>query len=590
MKLNEKTRAFLVFSRDLLGYKKMTTAVNVFCNAIIFSHQAAVTFCIREILNGLEGTPGQALHNAIPYLAGIILVSLIRIGAIMSCAVLDAKRAYYYQNRLRMNILKKLLHKKNVVSVSGQSGSIFEVMDDDVPASTFPAELLTEVSGHFIYTLIALTMLLAINWQLTLFIFIPLSFAIYGVQRLSERMKERRKKNREAHDAASTFISDMADATLAIKTTGATAAVLNRYDNVNSNRRAAVMKDAVFNERVSVLLNGAVCVGSAVMMFIAARLMAGSTFGIGDFSLFIAHLGTLADCTSRIVELIYEARKAEVSYERIIDVVDSSNGKTLSAGADIELRRGAEAPTDIYPAEELSSFEVKNLSFTYSGEDGFSDVSFTVQPGKMIAIAGGMASGKSTLLSVLMGLMPPDSGDLLWKREPLNSLSDRTPKRIAGTPQRGGFFADDIKTNLCLDIEADDLSITEALKIAALDGIISGSDERLTKNIGDHGDKMSGGQRQRLALARTIIRGAEISIFDDCISALDEDTRKAVLHHLTEYLLKNRRSAIIATNSRSFLESADTVIFMSGGRIEGTGSFEELMQSCAAFSAVVSQT
>jgi ABC-type bacteriocin/lantibiotic exporter with double-glycine peptidase domain len=74
------------------------------------------------------------------------------------------------------------------------------------------------------------------------------------------------------------------------------------------------------------------------------------------------------------------------------------------------------------------------------------------------------------------------------------------------------------------------------------------------------------------------------------MSALDEETRKDVLHHLTEYLLKNRRSAIIATNARPFLESADTVIFMSGGHIEAMGSFPEMIQSCSAFAAVISQT
>jgi len=588
MRLNDKTRAFVAFSLDLLGYKKMTTAVNVFCNAIIFSHQAAVTFCIREILNGLEGTPGEALHNAIPHLVGILIVSLIRIAAIMACAVLDAKRAYYYQNRLRMNILKRLLRKKNIISVSGRSGSIFEVLDDDVPASTFPAELLTEVSGFFIYTLIALSILLIINWQLTLFIFIPLSVAIYGVQRLSERMKERRKRNREAHDAASAFISDVADATLSIKTTGAADAVLSRYDTVNSNRRAAVIKDAVFNERVSALLNGSVCIGSAAMMFIAASLMAGKSFGIGDFSLFIAHLGTLANCTSRIVELIYESRKAEVSYERIIGIIDNDNAKALSERASIELYQASEVPAMEYSAERFSSFEVRNLSFTYSGEDGFSDVSFVVPPGKLIAVAGGMASGKSTLLGVLMGLMPPDRGDMFWNGE-LLSNPDRTPKRIAGAPQRGGFFAVDIKTNLCLDMKMDDLSIDKALKIASFDDGMSGSEEGLMKNIGDHGDKLSGGQRQRLALARTILREAGVSIVDDCISALDEETRKEVLRQLTDYLAKTGRSSIIATNTRLFLESADTIIFMSGGRIEATGNFQKLMQSCTTFPAVISQ-
>lgn len=588
MRLNDITRAFLTFSRDLLGYKKMTTTVNIFCNAIIFSHQAAVTFCIREILNGLEKAPGQALQGAVPFLAGILIVSLIRVAAIMSCAVLDAKRAYYYQNRLRMNILKQLFERKNITTVSGQSGPIFEALDDDVPASTFPVELLTEVLGYFIYTMIALTMLLTINWQLTLFIFIPLSAAIFGVQRISERMKERRKQNRAAHDAASTFLSDVADAALAIKTAGASEAVLNQYDNVNTHRRTAVMRDTVFNERVSVLLNGAVCIGSAVMMFIAARLMTGGSFGIGDFSLFIAHLGTLADCTSRIVELIYEGKKAEVSYERIIDFVDYKNVASLSENADIELRHISNVTVLEKPSEHFSSFAAKDLCYTYSGEDGFKDVSFSVNPGKLIAVAGGMASGKSTLLSVLMGLMPQDSGDILWNGEPMNDISSRTPNCIAGAPQRGGFFAADIQTNLCLGM--DNNNIEQALKIALLDEFYSASDNGLSKNIGDRGDKLSGGQRQCLVLARTILRGAAVNIIDDCVSALDEKTRGEVLNQLKEYLSESGHSAIIATNSRLFLESADNIVFMELGRVAAAGNFLELLTSCAEFRSVVTQT
>lgn len=589
MRLNDKTRAFLAFSKDLLGYKKMTTALNIFCNVIIFSHQAAVTFCIREILNGLEKTPGQALQGAVPFLAGILIVSFIRVGAIMVCAVLDAKRSYYYQNRLRMNIFKQLFERKNITTVSGQSGPIFETLDDDVPASTFPAELLTEVSGYFIYTIIALTMLLTINCQLTLFIFIPLSAAIFGVQRLSERMKERRKQNRAAHDAASTFLSDVADAALAIKTAGASEAVLNQYDNVNAHRRAAVMRDAVFNERVSILLNGAVCIGSAVMMFIAARLMAGESFGIGDFSLFIAHLGTLSDCTNRIVELIYESKKAEVSYERIIDVIGSKNTASLSENTDIELRHISNVTVLEKPSEHFLSFAVKNLCYTYSGEDGFKNVTFSVSPGKLVVVAGGMASGKSTLLGVLMGLMPQDDGDILWNGETMNDISSRVSNRIAGAPQRSGFFAADIQTNLCLGKKTDDSYVEQVLKIASLSEFLSESENRLSKNIGDRGDKLSGGQRQRLALARTIFRGAAVNIIDDCVSALDERTCGEVLNQLKKYLSESRCSIIIATNSRPFLESADNIIFMKLGRVAATGSFQELLTSCSEFCSVVSQ-
>lgn len=588
MKSSNNSR-FLAFSIDLLRYKKMTTAANIFCNAVLFSYQAAVVFCTRSILNELEKSQGQALRNAIPFLAGILIAVLIRIAAIMTCAVLDAKRSYYYQNRLRVNILNRLLKKKDITTISGQSGPIFEILDDDVPASTFPAELLTEVSGHFVYTLISLAMLLVINWRLTLFIFIPLSVAIYGVQRLSERMKERRRQNRAAHDAASIFISDIADVALAIRTAGTSNAVLDRYDSVNANRRAAVMRDTVFNERVSVFLNSAVCIGSAVMMFIAARLITEGTFGIGDFSLFVANLGTLADCTSRIVELVYEVRKAEVSYERIMDISDNCDTKVLSADADIDLRHISNETIFNNTPEYFSSFAVKDLCYTYSGEDGFRNVSFSISPGKLIVVAGGMASGKSTLLSVLMGLIPQDSGDIVWNGEPMNTIS-RPPNRVAGAPQRGGFFSTDIKTNLCLGMNTDIENIKQALTTASLNEFFADCESGLTKNIGDRGDKLSGGQRQRLALARTIIRSASVNIVDDCVSALDEKTRTEVLSRLVEYLAKSKCSIIMATNSRPFLETADTIIFMESGHIAATGSFDELVMSCTSFRLMLSQT
>lgn len=590
MSINEKTRAFLKFSADLLGYKKLTTAANIFCNVLIFSHWAAVTFLVREILNGLEGSPGQALRSSLPFLAGILIAALIRVAAIMCCSVLDAKRNYYYANRLRMNAIKALLGRADITPVPGRSADIFEVLDEDVEVCTFPAELFTEVTGHFIYTLIAISMLLAINWQLTLFIFIPLSLAIYGVRRLSEHMKERRRQNRIAHDHASTFISDVVDSSLAIKAAGASAAVLGRYDHVNARRKSAVLGDVAFDERISVLLNGTVCLGTAVMMFIAARLMAGGTFGIGDFSLFIAHLGTLADSVSRIVELIYEGRKAEVSYERITDAIERENLECLSRAADIDLRRAPDRVVRTVPKWRRSSLEVRNLTYSYSGEYGFSGVTFSLEPGELIVVAGGIASGKSTLLNVLMGLMPQSGGEILLNGEKVNALARGEPGRIAGAPQRGGFFADDITTNLCLDLAADAQEIQATLEIAAIDEFIYSSGEGLLKNVGDHGDQLSGGQRQRLVIARTLMRGAAINIIDDCVSALDESTRDELLRRLTAHIKDTDRSVIIATNALPFLQAADSIVLMEAGRVVRTGNYHEIVSEYPALKAVVSKT
>jgi len=588
MKTTKKKRSFMAYSLDMLRYKKLITVANIFCNTIIFSHQAAVNFFVRQVLNTLESTKGFALEMVIPYLVGILVVALVRVAAIMGCATLDALRAYYYQNRIRTNILRQLLKKDDITRVAGHSGSTFEVLDNDVPISAFPAELLTEVSGHFIYTLIALSMLLVINWQLTLFIFLPLSVAIYGIQRLSERMKERRQENRAAHDAASSFVSDVSNTVLAIKATGAESSVLNQYDIVNKNRRSAVLKDTLFNAKIGVMLYGVVYFGSAIIMFAASRLMTGGTFGIGDFSLFIANLGTLADCVNRIVELVAESRRAEVSYERILNVVGNENADTLNANAGLTLRPDIQKHQQTYNHQPLHSFEVKNLSYDYGDGNGFHSVSFQAKPGELVIVAGGVGSGKSTLLSVLMGLLPSGSGEILLDGK-LVCLNERTPINIAGAPQRGGFFSKDLKENLCLGFPASQDEMLNALSIAALAELVTGNSHGYDSEVGSRGGKLSGGQLQRLSMARMLVRGAQVNVIDDCVSALDEDTRRKVLIQLSEYLRKTSRSVIIATNEKTFLEAANNILFMERGRLVSQGNFTELMGN-TMFRALVTQS
>ena len=494
MKVKQKSRSFLAYSLDILSYKKLITTANVFCNAVIFSHQAAINFCVMQILNSLEKAQGFAFNLAIPYLFGILVVALIRVSAIMGCASLDALRSYYYQNRVRTNTLRLLLKKDDITQVAGHSGSIFEVLDNDIPTSTFPAELLTEVTGYFIYTLIALGMLLSVNWQLTLFIFLPLSAAIYGIQRLSQRMKERRRENRAAHDAVSSFIGDISDAALAIKAAGTEQSVLNRYDSVNKNRRSAFLKDTLFNEKIGVMLHGAVYAGSAIMMFAASRLMTNGTFGIGDFSLFIANLGTVANCVERIVELAAESRRAEVSYERILNVVGEGKEKELNVNAGIKIRPDLPSRQRQFNPTSLKSFEIKNLSFDYGDGNGFDSVSFKVNPGELTVVAGGVGSGKSTLLSVLMGLFLPDGGELLLDGKAIK-LQELEPINISGAPQRGGFFSKDLRENICLGFPASQDDVERVLSIAVLDELFR------DKTRGQNLDRQPRGQAIRRAAA-----------------------------------------------------------------------------------------
>lgn len=545
--MREKTKDYLRFFADTLKYKKMVTFWDLICNAVLFSYAMGVAFCVKEILNAVESTQGQALSACLPYLGGIILITLIRVCAIKLCARLDAKRAYYYQGRLRHNLLKNLMEKKNVTEVSGKSAHIFELVDDDVPTCTFPVELLTEVGGYCIFTIASVCIMLAISWQLTLFAFMPLSSAIFFVQKLSEKMKERKRTNREASDNVGKFTGDVINAALTIKSMGAKDAVLEKYSHVNRARYKTVLKEALYDARVAFVLGASVCLGTAVILAISGGMIGTGAFGIGDLSFFIVNLGILADCINRIAETFYCAKQAEVSYERILE--SGIDRQELSAFADIDINRSKAPERKSQDRGDFSSYEVQNLSFSYDGVKAFDNVSFKITPGELMVISGEMASGKSTLLSVLMGLMTAESGKILW-----NGKSVRP--QIAASPQRAGFFSGAVEENLRLGVTADKSKIMEAMEIAGI------ADLKPETEIGGRGDKLSGGQRQRLSLARTIVQGRPLIIIDDCFSALDEKTKTEVAEKLKAFLKKESCAAIIASNETNVLEIADSVLLM----------------------------
>lgn len=590
MKKKTRVRDYLQFCLGILRYKPMLTLANVAGNVVIFSYAAALAYAVRQIFNSLEqGMQGGILYEIVPYILLMIGASLLRMMAIMGCGIMDSMRSFYYQNAVRVNIMRRLYKQDHMTNVTGNAGRIFELIDDDVPSCLFPPELLTEVTGYTAFTMIALGMLLSINWQITVLIFLPLSAAIYGVQKLSERMKERRIANREAHDDVSGLIGDVADCVLAIQTAGAQEAVLDHLQEKNSRRSETIRRDVLFNAKIEALLRISVSVGTVVMMFIAATMLSGGSFRLGDFSIFVVYLGSLANCVDRIVELVFEARKAEVSYERILQTIGEENAASLLEDAALTIKKKqifSGLPKRRMP---LKCFEVKQLSFSYNGEDGFRDVNFRILPGQLVAVIGGVGSGKSTLLSALSGTIKADCGDMLWNDQLIESPSALcVPPNVAYTPQKTGFFSSDIRSNICMGYPATDEELTHAIWFSVLNDTVASLKDGLHSFIGSHGHMLSGGERQRLALSRMFVRDAQLSIIDDSISALDEHTQLQLRDRLLEFIRSKSRAAIIATDRKPFLHAADQIIVMKQGRVIAKGKYDELLDSCAEFAALVS--
>lgn len=585
-----KKQGFHRIFTGLLLHKPWMFITSVLLNIVIFSYNAAMAYFIRRILNFVEGTPGgqRVLPQIMLFLIGILGVSLIRVGAITLCALLDNVQDFHYTNLLRNNIMKILYRKDNIKNIAGKSEKAFEVVDDDVPACAEPSQLLSEVTGFVVYSLIAIGTLLIINWRVTIFIFIPLSLAILIINTASDRIKGNRRVNREIHSNVSEMLSDTVNLVQTIKINHAVQSVLKHFERLNKKRLDAVLKDTLFESGLQSVLGSTVFIGTAVMMFVVAGSMIRGEFPIGDFSIFVVYLGTLASCVDRIVELISLCKQAEVSYDRILEFIGEENAGKLTAHMKLspfmdmqEFKYGAMERT---PLEEL---KIKNLTYEHDDRNGIYDVSFTIKPGEVIAVAGSVGSGKSTLLNVLMGVVPKDSGKVFWNDREIESIKEFfIPPNAAYTTQIPGLFTNTIGENLLLGRAANRDQIEDALHYAVFEGDLSGMEGGLDTEVGSLGGMLSGGQRQRLALARMFLHDAELYMMDDSTSAIDNETEREFWNRFEKKRAARKFACIIATNKKHVLKKADRVLFMEKGCVIDSGRAEELSVRNEEFNSI----
>ena len=298
-------------------------------------------------------------------------------------------------------------------------------------------------------------------------------------------------------------------------------------------------------------------------------LQIGTVTAIVEYSMLtLAYLMTAAMVLVVVPKSMSSLRRIEEVLNQPIEIIDPENPSTASLNMD---------------DEHVLSFEHVSFSYTKDSEPVLEDIHFKVPKGKTTAIVGGTGSGKSTIAKLLLRLNDVTSGQITLGGQPLQQLTQATIRsKISYVPQKAFLFSGTILSNLQMGNEhATEEELTSAIRISQLEEVLDKLPKKLASFVAQGGDNYSGGQKQRMCIARALIKPADIYVFDDSFSALDYKTDAKLRTALHEEMAD--KTLIIVAQRLSTIMNADHIIVLDNGRIVGQGTHETLLATCLSY-------
>ena len=317
------------------------------------------------------------------------------------------------------------------------------------------------------------------------------------------------------------------------------------------------------------VLNGGqaliVATSMTVMLWLAARGVASGGMTLGDFVLINTFMLQLFLPLNFLGFVYREIKGALANIEQMFKLLDVQP-------------RITEKPDAVVLATALPAVEFRNVSFRYTAErDILHDVSFTIAPGEKVAVVGQSGSGKSTLVKLLFRFYDCESGSVRVDGMDVRDLQVESLRRAIGiVPQDTVLFNDTIQRNVRYGRpDATDAEVSQAIRLAQLENFIAQLPQGADTLVGERGLKLSGGEKQRVAIARTILKRPGILVFDEATSALDSKTERGILDALRE-VARGHTSLVIA-HRLSTVVDADRILVLEQGRIIESGTHEALL-------------
>ena len=437
------------------------------------------------------------------------------------------------------------------------------------------------LGGNLIFAVLAIVWMARIDVMVTIVTVIPAVVIVTIVDAARKHIVRYRTAQRVATEASTNFANEMFQSVQALQVANSEDQAVGHYRQLNDARRKSTLVDNLFNQMLFSVNVNISHLATGVILIMVAQAMKDGTFSVGDFVLFSTYVGEVARSGSLIGRVLAQHRRAEVSLGRMMKTAEVNTTEPIVEYGRVYLR---DDPPPIPPPEPASAhriehLDVQGLSCVYpDSTNGVCDVNLQIPRGSFTVVTGRIGSGKTTLVRALVGVLPMQTGQILWNGEPVEDPRQFfLPPRCAYTPQVPRLFSESLRDNILLGQPETEQMISAAVRMGALEDDIPTLERGLDTIVGPRGVKLSGGQIQRAAAARMFAREAELYVFDDLSSALDVETERILWERL---FATRQQTCLVVSHRRPALQRADQIILLHEGRVSAVGTLKDLLATC----------
>lgn len=509
------------------------------------------------------------------FIKGVGLLLLLYVGIALVSRTAKAFQDYFVNivsekigTRLYGDYVERVFRLPFAIFENEQSGSILQKMQK---ARDSVKKLIENSINIGFFSLVGIVFVVIyafiINWAIAAVFLISIPVLGGIISFLGKKVKSAQQKIvAESAELAASTTETLHNVGL-VKSLGLEEQEIGRLNSVNQKLFGLEINKIIILRKLSFIQGTLVNATSSLIILVSMFMVYGGSVTLGQFLTLWFYGFFVFGPLSQLSSLVSSYQEAIASVHEIQQVLEKQ--QTL-------------APTTGLSIESLETINLKNVSFRYehSPNEALNNISLNISAGSTVALAGPSGSGKSTLLKLLLGLYTPQSGTITYNNQSdINWMSLR--RQVGYVPQDSQVFAGTIRENLTFVYpEASDEECLHALHQARATGIINKTPKGLDTVVGENGIKLSGGEKQRIAIARALLRKPRLLIFDEATSSLDSLTEKDI----TDTIKKIRNEfpeliMIIVAHRLSTIEHADIIYTFGHGHIVESGNHQELVKN-----------